>query len=72
VSASTLATITTILAATFLLCIPAAYYFGRRSSVDDAVDRQLRREMYRPTCVIHNPALRDQLSQDRYGEARDG
>jgi hypothetical protein len=64
VSASTLATITTILAVAFLACIPAAYYFGRRSSVDDAVDRRLAKEMRRPV-------LRDQLSQDR-GEAGNG
>jgi hypothetical protein len=37
-------TIAVILAALFLAFIPAAYYFGRRSAVNAAVDRVLARE----------------------------
>jgi hypothetical protein len=46
------------LAAFFLLCIPVAYWLGRRSVTQSAVDRVLRRE-------TSWPRLNDQTMEDR-------
>ena len=58
-------TISTVAAIVFLLCIPAAYYFGRRSSVDHAINRALDKE-------TRLPHINDQHRADRAEEGRDG
>lgn len=54
-------TVTTVLAVIFLVCIPVAYLMGRRSSVDEAVDRRLAQELYQPPVIL----MTDQERADR-------
>lgn len=55
----------TVLSALLLAAVPVAYYLGRRSSVEEAVDRRLERELRR------TPLVNPQKAADQ-GEAGNG